>query len=1101
MAGPWVGIAGVIGLLWALSGGPALAADTLDGWRDQAAQVRRLADNDAPRAYEEAKRLQAALPADAPPGDRARVLNLLARIETYMALTEPAAENAQAAFDLAARHGDRVGQAESDLTVALNSINQGRLDVQVQATTHSMSILEGIDRPDLLSEALLRTAIMYRRFEQFDDSVAVAVQAMEIARRSNNALALTYAHQGLAIAFDQSYRRAETREHYLQMRRQAQAAGSRLMESFAMNGLATVATASGDHAEGERIGREALVLVRGVGAPFAECFTLYSLGENLRAQGRLEEARQSHSASLAIYEKYPNPIGRWFSLNARSAVEQQLGNVDAALKDAEGAYAYAKSIGLAIYTSGSAQRLAELAASRGQHEKAYRLAVEAREMTTKAAREQASVRMLQLVKRYESESKQRQIDELTRRNEQQTTELRQRELQQRWLWTLLGGSIAVLAITAYFLWRQRRSHQLLSTMNRELAESRDAIRELNAGLELRVQDRTAEMRQKAQYLRTLIDMLPLWAWFKDTQNRYLVTNQAHAQARGHTPSEMVGHTDLEILPPDLARASQADDEHVMATRQRRIGEETLALGDHTAWMETYKAPVLDEDGTLLGTVGVARDISQHKAAEAARDEALAEARRLASARSEFLAQMSHELRTPLNAILGFSQILRGDGQLGERQLRRVGLIQQSGEHLLALINDILDLAKVDAGKLELSPAAVDLGAFLFVVADIIRVKADEKNLLFSVDAGPDLPRSVRVDEMRLRQVLLNLLANAVKFTDTGSVTLRVRMLTMNSRLGDEGALARLRFEIQDTGVGMDEAQMSRLFQPFEQVSELHRRAGGAGLGLAISRRLVQLMGGDITVRSEVDRGSTLSFELELPTTEAPVAASSSQGRVVGYEGAHRKILVVDDAPALRALLGDTLSLAGFDVAQASNGHEGLETAVSFRPDLIVMDLTMPVMDGLEATRQMRAQPALAKVPIIIASAATTAETSAACLAAGADLCLPKPIDPAGLLSAIGQHLELTWIHERTASPSGPASPLSPPQREAVGAAVLVPPHEELMALRQLARMGNMRGIRDHAEQLRTLDPRYAEFAAKLHRLADGYQSQAIVSMLEPYCSA
>ena len=210
---------------------------SLAAWRAEVEQVRSLADNDTPRAYEAAQRLQAHIPAGATAIDHARVLNLLARVETYLGLTEPAAAHADGALDLATRNGDRVGQAEADLNMALNSINRGRLDEMVNATQNSVAALEGVNRPDLLGEALLRTTAMYRRFDQVDESVAVAVRAMELARRSNNHLALAYAHQGLAIIYDQSFRIPEAREHYIQMRDEARAAHSLLVEAQAVSGI------------------------------------------------------------------------------------------------------------------------------------------------------------------------------------------------------------------------------------------------------------------------------------------------------------------------------------------------------------------------------------------------------------------------------------------------------------------------------------------------------------------------------------------------------------------------------------------------------------------------------------------------------------------------------------------------------------------------------------------------------------------------------------------------------------------------------------------------------------------------------------------------
>ena len=1076
-------------LLATLSGGTAHAADALDAWRAEVRSVRTLADNDVPLAYARARQLQASLPSDAPAADRALALNLLSRTETYLGLTGPASSHAQQAFDLAARNGDRVGQAEADLNVALNSINEGRLDALVTATTHSVTVLEGVDRPDLLGEALLRTTVMYRRFDQFEESVLVAVQAMEIARRSNNPLALAYAHHGQAIAFDQSYRISQSREHYLQMRIQARAAHSRLLEAFATAGLAGQAVSDGDLHAGEQFSREAIAMLHEVGAPFAECFAKYSLADNLAKQGRLAEAMRLLDETLQVYDKLPNRIGLWFSLNARSALFQTQGNIAAARADAERGYALAKDLKLAIYTSGSALRMAAIEAAAGDHRRAYELSLEARDMTNKAAREKASARMQQLIQRYESESKQRQIDELTRRNLQQTAELQQRTLQQRWLLTVLIGSVAVLAVSALFLRRLRRSHRVLAALNSQLQRSRDAVRALNAGLEQRVLDRTAELRQQKRYLRTLIDMLPMWAWFKDTGHRYLVTNQAHAKARGHDADEMIGQADADLLPPPQAEAALADDAQVMASRERRTAEVQVTQADGTVWMETYQAPVIDDDGSLLGTVGVARDISERKEAEAAREAALEEARRLARLRSDFLARMSHELRAPLNAILGFTQNLLDDRELGERATRNVAIIRQSGEHLLALINDVLDLARIDAGRIELHPEPVDLMQCLQVVTDIIRVKADEKGLSFGVVRAPGLPGAVRVDELRLRQVLLNLLSNAVKFTDTGQLTLRV------SPASSAPAQVRLRFEVEDSGVGMSEAQMTRIFEPFEQVGEARRRSAGAGLGLAISRQLVNLMGGEIQVRSREGRGSVFWFELELAVCGGAVAPLPANTRIIGYAGPRRRVLVVDDAPILREMLTQVLHAAGFQTAQAGDGAQGIELASRWGPDLIVMDLTMPVMDGLQALRQIRKMPALARIPVLAASAGAMPETEVNALAAGASAFIAKPVVASVLLQRVGDLLALELIFGTKPPDAADASTTVP---HGADSGFVVPSAQEIEVLHGLARVGSMRDVLARAQHLESLDPSYAPFAARLRGLAENYQSQALMELLDSH---
>jgi PAS domain S-box-containing protein len=298
----------------------------------------------------------------------------------------------------------------------------------------------------------------------------------------------------------------------------------------------------------------------------------------------------------------------------------------------------------------------------------------------------------------------------------------------------------------------------------------------------------------------------------------------------------------------------------IATQQER----DLLRGDGT------RVPVL-MGGTLLeGSqeqgVSFVLDITERRQAELERG-----ARRVAEAasraKSEFLATMSHELRTPLNAVLGYAQILARDTTLTARQRDRLTVIHQSGEHLLTLINEALDVAKIEAGKLGLEPSVVALATFLATIREIILIKAQEKGLDLIWNVAPDLPQAIYTDERRLRQVLLNLLANAVKFTDHGQVRLSIT----------PAGPARLRFRVQDTGIGMSADQLQRLFQPFEQVGEERRRTGGTGLGLAISRSLVRLMGADIEVESELGEGSTFWFELDLPVVDVEPLSSVPQG--------------------------------------------------------------------------------------------------------------------------------------------------------------------------------------------------------------------------------
>jgi PAS domain S-box-containing protein len=1190
-----------------------LADAGLDSWHAKAEQVRRLAENDIPAAYKEALQLQSALPLSASTAERVQTFNLLARIEVYLGETGAAERHAKEAFDLALQNNDRAGQVEADLNIALNTVNQARFDAMSEAVKHSMDILVGVDRPDLQSEAMLRTSMMFRRFERFDDSVEVAMQAMEIAKRSNSPMALVYAYQGMAIAYDFSGHYAEARDYYTKMRSAAQDAHSRLQEGDALIGLGSSIAGLGDAKSGERLIRDAIHLYRKAGGPFYLAHGLYTLADNLRKQRRLVEAQAVISEAVAIYENKSNKVGLWWALNLRSQNSKELRKIVEARADADRAYTLAKAIGHPLYLSESVRMQSVTAAEAGDFEQAYRLSVETAELSTKSARERAAEHMLELAKRFENESHQRQIDELTRSNQMQG-------LHQRWLWTMLAASMVLLVISGLFLLYLRRS--------------RADVRKLNIELEHRVDERTAELRQSRQSLaeaqriahmgsweldlvtdklkwseeiyrifeidpaqfgasyeaflntvhpddrqrvdrtfaesvrnhtpydiehrllfpdgsikyvhercetfykadgkashslgmvqditerkhmeealavrernfRSLAENLPdnIARW--DTHGRYLYINPTHAHtlgisvddiagrelpdthdrvkaalaqvvatgqaiasvrqpalvdgeiqihevslapeydaegrivsvvglgrnmtemyrmqdaiaAREHelrslaesspgmmgsfylrpdgtvcmpyvssnihelfglypqdvvedasslmslnhpddaqrvrdtiaesartlTPwhceyrirhpekgerwmegntnpqshpdggtiwygyvhditerkrmeaelvasrnfldsvidsvsdpifvkdrqhrwsllndafctfigrprDTLVGKSDYDFFSKEQADVFWAKDEFVFDSGKVNLNEEsfTSANGEEH-YIQTKKTPFIAGDGREM-LVGVIRDITERKRYEAAREAALAEARRLADLRSEFIAHMSHELRTPLNGILGYAQILGHDAKLDEMQHASVDVIRHSGEHLLALIEDILDLARIESGRLELDIGDIPLAQFLDVVADMVGVRAKLKNLEFVCEFAPDLPQGIRGDEKRLRQVLLNLLSNAVKFTDQGKITLRVGRITPS----------RLAIAIADTGIGIASSDRESIFQSFEQVSDAQHRIGGTGLGLAISRQLVRLMGGDIGVESRPGAGSTFRFELELP---------------------------------------------------------------------------------------------------------------------------------------------------------------------------------------------------------------------------------------------
>ncbi|MCA1994513.1 MAG: response regulator, partial [Coleofasciculus sp. S288] len=453
------------------------------------------------------------------------------------------------------------------------------------------------------------------------------------------------------------------------------------------------------------------------------------------------------------------------------------------------------------------------------------------------------------------------------------------------------------------------------------------------------------------------------------------------------------------------------------------------------------------------------------------------------AKSEFLANMSHELRTPLNGILGYTQILKKDKTLSDRQKNGIEIIHQCGEHLLTLINDILDLSKIEARKMELYPKEFHFPEFLQSLAEICRIRAEQKGIALIYKTVSPIPKVIRADEKRLRQVLINLLSNAVKFTEKGSITFKVGY--------QEG---KLRFQVEDTGIGIAPEQLDEIFLPFQQVGEDSRKTEGTGLGLAISRQLVQLMGGELKVKSTVGKGSVFWLDLDLPEVfQEDDIAKVDERNIIGFVGSKRKVLVVDDKWANRSVLVNLLEPLGFEVLEATDGRDALNKAREFKPVVILMDLVMTVMDGFEATRRLRMIPELADVVVIAISASVFDFDKQQSREVGCDDFIPKPVREADLLEKLRVHLGLEWIYEAARDSQQEA-------RETLltSDSLVTPPSEEIAVLLDLAMRGNLRGISERASQLEELDKRWVPFATRLRQLAKEFKGKQILEFLKEY---
>ena len=430
-------------------------------------------------------------------------------------------------------------------------------------------------------------------------------------------------------------------------------------------------------------------------------------------------------------------------------------------------------------------------------------------------------------------------------------------------------------------------------------------------------------------------------------------------------------------------------------------------------------------------LSVLRDVSDRKQAEAALQQAKEAADAASRAKGEFLSKMSHELRTPLNAILGFSQLLNRDTSLTSQQQEYLGIINRAGEHLLTLINDVLEMSKIEAGRIELRENTFNLFYLLNSLKEMFQLRAESKGLKLNFNQAPDIPQYVQTDESKLRQVLINLLGNAIKFTETGNILLKVRTTenaddTLSNlpttQSSSQLKIIRLLFEIEDTGPGIAAAEIDTLFEAFVQTETGRKSESGTGLGLPISRQFVHLMGGEIRVSSVLNQGTTFKFDIQVKLPEViEVSPPKDTRKVIGLapKQSSYRILVVEDQSDSRLLLVKLLSDIGFEVKEAKNGKDAVSLTQEWQPNLIWMDMQMPIMNGYEATRQIRATESLlfTTPSIIIALTANAfAEDKAAVLSAGCNDFVSKPFRGEVIFDKIAEYLGVCYIYETKTLP-------------------------------------------------------------------------------------
>jgi len=590
------------------------------------------------------------------------------------------------------------------------------------------------------------------------------------------------------------------------------------------------------------------------------------------------------------------------------------------------------------------------------------------------------------------------------------------------------------------------------------------------------------LRDSEQKLLSILETTGEGFWMIDSDTITTAVNDAMCTILSRPREQILGRRILDFVNEENAAIFREQVKR-RARGEGGVYEIFLSRPDGSLVPCIFHAnPLFGQDGRKTGAFAMVTDITERKQVEEA-------AKAASRAKSTFLANMSHEIRTPMNAILGFTQLMQRDPSLTPKQRESLNTIGRSGEHLLALINDILEMSKIEAGRTTVSPVAFNLHDLIDDLAMMFKIRTQQKNIQFMVEKTDDLPRFILADVGKLRQVLINLLGNAVKFTEQGGIAFRVA-----AKKGNNGRL-RLIMEVEDTGAGIASEDLIKVFEYFEQAATGAGSEGGTGLGLAISREFVRLMGGDINVSSQVKKGSVFRFEIDAQElVDEQVNPQAPSRRLLGLQPGQPtfRILVVDDKAENRYFLREMLQAAGFTTREAINGQEAVRLFEEWQPHLILMDVRMPVMDGYEAIRLIRTLGKGRGTPIIAVSASVFDDSRQKARQTGADDFIGKPFKEDELFEKLATWLHVDYVYAEQEA-SGAADRNGAGAMSLTGTSLSKLPQEILEQMGKAAAAGYQERLLMLIDQVAA---QHEQVAHELRNLVVGFQYEKLIELLK-----